>query len=96
MRLCLLLCEPFLALAFYPQAAHLAATPRASRRGAVIESSSNAEVIHRGQLMQVFAYRRQQLPVYTEPGDPYGEPASFLRHGEVIRCDDIVDFAGQV
>ena len=48
------------------------------------------------RLMQVTSYRRQQLPVYMEPGDPYAEPVSHLRDGEVILATKTVDFAGQV
>ena len=36
------------------------------------------------------------LEVFAEPGDPFGEPLSYLRDGEVVECARAADFAGQV
>ena len=33
--------------------------------------------------------------VFAEPGDPYGDVLSLLRHGEVVVMTDFRDFAGQ-
>ena len=50
-----------------------------------------------GKLLTVIeGPRKQQLPVYLEAGDPYAEPASYLRDGEVIQSCGATSFAGQI
>lgn len=61
------------------------------------EKGGNGGKVHApDRLMKVTGFRRQQLPVYIEPGDPYAEPVSHLRDGEIVIATETVDMAGQI